>query len=518
MARREGGPGVGTRAVAALGLLVGFYVLATVLIVVLFALVVVIGVLVQVYLHVSVAGVGTVLVGAFGGWSLLSGLFRSAKEDDAPPLGIRVGPADEPALWAEVTEIARTAGARVPDEIYLVPDVNAFVYQRSRLLGLVRGRTVLGLGLGLVAVLDRAELRAVLVHEFGHISGGDTRLGPLLYRSKARILHMVRALTADERVASRLLALVFRSYFKLFLRYSTAVSRAQERAADRASVRVSGGAATASALVKISIADKVFDFLLEAYVAPLWERGRTPEDLYGGLRALYAEPGRQELYGKVREAALAEETGRWDSHPALGERLALIGALPGPAAVPGGGPARTVLADPDRAERAVAALLTRAATRGAELAPVAWDASADSYAPAVAETAAAFRSHALVAGGRWNAGGLDAALELIAAGRVLDLARALNAEVPEDSAAALVRGPLGAALAEHVVTGHGGAWVFSWAEGIDARWSGTAPDALADRALEGAEGVAAVRAELGLGAVDLTPVPPLTTEEPAHAG
>jgi hypothetical protein len=43
---------------------------------------------------------------------------------------------------------------------------------------------VLGIGVGLLAVLRVDELRAVLGHELGHLGGGDTRFGPVVYRAK----------------------------------------------------------------------------------------------------------------------------------------------------------------------------------------------------------------------------------------------------------------------------------------------------------------------------------------------
>lgn len=78
--------------------------------------------------------------------------------------------------------------------MYLVHDVNAFVYQDSRLLGLRPGRMVLGIGAGLLAILRVDELRAVLGHELGHLGGGDTRYGPVVYRVKESIQRTIAQL------------------------------------------------------------------------------------------------------------------------------------------------------------------------------------------------------------------------------------------------------------------------------------------------------------------------------------
>ena len=74
----------------------------------------------------------------------------------------------------------------MPTEVYLVADVNAFVTTRGGFMGF-GSRRVMGLGLPLLQTLGVRELRAVLAHEFGHYHGGDTKLGPWIYKTRAAI-------------------------------------------------------------------------------------------------------------------------------------------------------------------------------------------------------------------------------------------------------------------------------------------------------------------------------------------
>jgi Zn-dependent protease with chaperone function len=90
---------------------------------------------------------------------------------------------------------------------------------------------VLAVGVPVMMVLDPNELASVLAHEFGHFHGGDTRLGPLVYRTRAA---MARTLNA----ASGWVQGIFKAYASFYLSHSQGISRAQEFAADRLAARV----------------------------------------------------------------------------------------------------------------------------------------------------------------------------------------------------------------------------------------------------------------------------------------
>jgi Zn-dependent protease with chaperone function len=82
----------------------------------------------------------------------------------------------------------------------------------------------MGLGLPLLRVLTISQLRAVLAHEFGHYYGGDTKLGPWIYKTRSAIGRTLDSLRGHEGWSS-LLQLPFLWYGKMFLRITHAVSR-----------------------------------------------------------------------------------------------------------------------------------------------------------------------------------------------------------------------------------------------------------------------------------------------------
>jgi Zn-dependent protease with chaperone function len=170
---------IGSRAVAAVGLLVGFYVLVVGVIA---GLVVLDVVAVRGGVYTAVLFSAPVII------ALLRGLFtlgRLEKDDERTWPGVPVSPREQPRLWALVVDVAAETGTRPPDEIRLVPAVNAAVAEQTRLLGLRSGSRRLLIGIPLLAGLTQGQLAAVIAHEMGHYGNGDTRLGPITYRGLA---------------------------------------------------------------------------------------------------------------------------------------------------------------------------------------------------------------------------------------------------------------------------------------------------------------------------------------------
>jgi len=85
----------------------------------------------------------------------------------------------------------------------------------------------MAIGVGLIESTDVEGLRAVIAHELGHYSGGDTHLGPLVYRGAAAIAR-IRADLDNSAVGA-----VFAAYGRLYQRVTSGVRRSQELAADR---------------------------------------------------------------------------------------------------------------------------------------------------------------------------------------------------------------------------------------------------------------------------------------------
>lgn len=445
----RGGRRVGGRALLVLTLLLGAHLLAVGVVLALVALTW------EAVTHglgaaATKIGVATAVVGV----ALLRAFVRVERGGAQEPAGLLLTREAEPALWSVVDDVADRTGVSAPDELRLVPDVNAFVVQHCRLLGLVGGRRTLGIGLGLLHVLDVDGLRAVLAHEHGHEARGDTRLGALSYRASETVVRAVENLGPSSPLGR-----LFGLYAVLVLRTSQAVRRRQELAADAAAAALTGSDVHARALQAVHAGALAWDELAEAYVLPLLACGVAPVDVYEGLAALVGDPARP-------APAQDDEVGPYDSHPPLRQRLALLPRVPAPATpAPDPRPALVLLADPATAGRR----MTAALLEGEDVTVLedGFDSAGAHYAALMARDGAALLAAVPGLDGGPAPAGPDRALQLVVAGRGPDLVVALTrdrrpAQDPARDVADSLSGPLAALAGTQLVSARTARWEVSW--------------------------------------------------------
>jgi Zn-dependent protease with chaperone function len=292
------------RSVLAIGLLFAFYAVALAIA----------GALIYVAVLTRRVPKFTLLCGAGAVTILWSLLPRWQKWEDPGP---RITEEEQPRLFAVIRDVAQRMEMEMPREVYLIPDVNAFVTERGSFLGF-GGRRVMGIGLGLLAVDNVSQLRATLAHEFGHFKGGETRLSGFIYGTRRA---MIRTLENLQASGSSLLHVPFDWMHRLFLRITQAVSRQQELVADEWSVRLEGKTAHVTGLRTEAAHGVGFSLFLENEVYPLGSLGVAPDNLFAGYRHFTGSHGWRKLQPSL-EARLAEDPGSpYDSHPALEERV-----------------------------------------------------------------------------------------------------------------------------------------------------------------------------------------------------
>jgi hypothetical protein len=183
-----------------------------------------------------------------------------------------------------------------------------------------RSRRVMGLGLSLLQVLSVSQLRAVVAHEFGHFHGGDTKLGPWIYKTRDAIGRTLEGLAE----CSSLLQKLFLWYGKAFLRITHAISRRQEFTADTLAARVVGSHPLIEGLKLTYGAAYAFDAYWLNEVAPVLRYGFHPP-LAEGFRRYLASPRIAAAISTSLDRELAEgETHPYDTHPPLRARIAAL--------------------------------------------------------------------------------------------------------------------------------------------------------------------------------------------------
>ncbi|MDG4823218.1 M48 family metalloprotease [Asanoa sp. WMMD1127] len=248
-------------------------------------------------------------------------MWRAIRHKPEPAAGVPLTPGEAPQLWATVQELAAAVRTRVPDEIRLVPDVNAAVSEDARLLGLLGGRRYLYIGLPLLQAMTVDQLRAVIAHELGHYSGLHTRLAGIAYRGRLTI-----AGTVGELSPYNPMGWVFRLYGGLYRLVDNVVARRQELEADRAAVRVAGRSAAIAALRELPGLDAAWGFYFRRYVEPGWTARFAPDDLFGGFGALV--DARTAELAQLREREPERERSAWNTHPPIATRVKAMEKAP----------------------------------------------------------------------------------------------------------------------------------------------------------------------------------------------
>ncbi|MDR7255316.1 Zn-dependent protease with chaperone function [Nocardioides sp. BE266] len=262
------------------------------------------------------------LVLAVVAFAVVRSLFGLRKNASSTPPGLLLPPEEHPRLWDVVRHLGATVGTRPPDEIRLVPDVNAAVSEESSWLGLRPGRRRMFIGAPLLTTFSESELVSVLAHELGHYSGRHTAWGGLVYRSREAIGRTLERLQ-DHPVVSA----PFRLYARFYVAVTAATSRAQELEADWLSVSVAGPATATRALLAIEPLAAAWSFFLETYALAGREDGLRPSDLFGGFELFLHDPERQRQIAELNMRA-EPEANRWtDTHPPVAERVRAMESL-----------------------------------------------------------------------------------------------------------------------------------------------------------------------------------------------
>jgi Zn-dependent protease with chaperone function len=300
-----------------------------------------------------------------GAGAILFSIVPRIDRFEAP--GPRLEPAEQPRLFRQVKEIARAAGQAVPAEVYLVNDVNAWVAQRGGWMGF-GSRPVMGLGLPLMTRLSVSEFRGVLAHEFGHYCGGDTRLGPWVYKTRAAIGRTLQNLADTSSVLQK----PFVWYGNMFLRVTHAISRAQELAADALAARIVGAPAMARGLTAVHGAGQTFGHYWSGEAVPVLSAGFLPSLTDGFRRFLDEKPVAEAVARGVAQELAEGKADPYDTHPPLRERIAALGNLRAGDAPGEDPPALGLLDDVPALERRL--LATMAGDEAvAKLQPVGWE-------------------------------------------------------------------------------------------------------------------------------------------------
>ena len=287
---------------------------------------------------------GIVLAPEFGVWLLGIGaalivyaisqaaLFLMA---NPPPVdGRLLRPDEAPALTAMLDGLRRELACRPFGEVRLTMDFNAGVHERPRRGFLDRPGSVLELGLPLMLALTPEEFRAVLAHEFAHLSANHGRGGRQVGRLYQTWDTLFKTLNAPKSGRSDgavrwVVSRFFDWYWPRFRARTVVLSRFHEYQADRISAEVAGVETVASALWRIECVDAwLSDWFWIELNRQAVDQAEPPGDVLARLSAGLAAPPPADRVALWVERGLNRPTDVNNTHPAYADRVQALGRAP----------------------------------------------------------------------------------------------------------------------------------------------------------------------------------------------
>lgn len=245
-----------------------------------------------------------------------------------PPDGVPVTREEAPVLFDTVEEFKRALNTRV-DEVKVDDSFNAFVMQVPRLGILGFHKNYLVLGLPLMAAMTADQLKGVLAHELGHLSGNHGKSKAWIYGLRVRWSNLFSNLRESSPLAYGIFYGFFAFLAPRFNAYTMALARTHELEADADADRIAGSGNLGDALVTLEL--KGID-INEHFWPGIYQKPLETEKPIAGVYSFVSDHVRKldvprEISARWLELALQAE-GKWDdTHPCLRMRLEALGCL-----------------------------------------------------------------------------------------------------------------------------------------------------------------------------------------------
>ncbi|HEY0462904.1 MAG TPA: M48 family metallopeptidase, partial [Polyangiaceae bacterium] len=248
---------------------------------------------------------------AIGASTLKSVFFRPT---EAAP-GIRVDLANEPKLRVALAEVADQIGTRAVDTVYLSPDTKLAVFERKG------DERCLVIGIALLEGMPLDAFKALLAHEYGHFSEGDTAGGAFSLAVLRSLEALILGSAPSRRPAFWNPAMWFATCFSLiFLYVNRGASFLQEVLADRRAAEAYGSVAFVTAVKQATVCNLDFDHPLDSEIS------RALAENFPLSRLWSPASNRGTGPAKLLEA-LNRVPSLHDSHPALCDRIRWVESL-----------------------------------------------------------------------------------------------------------------------------------------------------------------------------------------------
>ena len=189
-------------------------------------------------------------------------------------------------------------------------------------------KNYLVLGLPLMQLMSLDKFKAMLAHEFGHLSGAHGRFGAWIYRVRAGWARLHQTLSEQRHWGSFMFVPFFDWFAPKFAAYSFVQARRQEYEAERLAAETIGAAPLASALVRLDLKGEELGrhYWPGIFAAADCDPAPSASPFAGLLGA--EQRGFLPQAPERLSQALERQTSTADTHPCLKDRLAAMALAP----------------------------------------------------------------------------------------------------------------------------------------------------------------------------------------------
>lgn len=232
-----------------------------------------------------------------------------------------------PKLFSLIDELTTKVKVAPLKNVLISAEFNAAVIQVPKLGICGWYDNYLILGLPLMASLSSDELRAVLAHELGHLSGNHSRFDGWIYRLRQTLADTVKHMQQVNGGNASIFIIPFvKWYIPFFNAYSFVLARIDEYDSDRCALEFVGAETCAVTLIKNKL---VGDYISHMFWPQLYqqveEQPKPPANAYTQLLTEILQPNNLQDSYKFLKKALNRKTNNLDTHPCLSERLKILG-------------------------------------------------------------------------------------------------------------------------------------------------------------------------------------------------
>ena len=287
----------------------------TYLFLILIGLLALIGLVVMSILFGHLANAITIKFGIFlliPAWAIMRSLWVTFP----PPQGLKLTRHQAPRLFALVDELTHKLQAPRFHNILLNQEFNASVVQIPRLGILGWQENYLLLGLPLMHSLSLEQLKAVLAHELGHLSGNHSRFAAWIYRIRRTWTQVYERLhQSNQHKASVLFNHFLDWYWPSFNAYSFILARMNEYEADRCAAQLAGVHNTAQALINVEVKARFLDSFWSDIYQQVEHQAAPPDNAYSSMLTFLRTPINEDQSNQWLKQALTQKTSNTDTHP-----------------------------------------------------------------------------------------------------------------------------------------------------------------------------------------------------------